>query len=234
MKPNLRAHLPLIWRHLTHKGTLVKARMITPLQKNLLASVASIVILTSALLLFWLGHNIKHQPTEKVIIREVALVTPPPPPPPPPVQQAMVETPITIQIQGSGASMQILTVEQNITLTKPDIPPMAVNQTKWQPLEIDWDAFALDQLDDLPTLLTPLKIDFPKSLSRQGIKRVLVKLEVMIDEQGQLTLINIVKNPYQELQGEIQRLIRSSRFSSPKKDNHPVRARFVWPIDIKS
>ncbi|NQY65975.1 MAG: hypothetical protein HRT38_20295, partial [Alteromonadaceae bacterium] len=71
----------------------MKARMITPLQKNLLASVASIVILTSALLLFWLGHNIKHQPTEKVIIREVALETPPPPPPPPPVQQAMVETP---------------------------------------------------------------------------------------------------------------------------------------------
>ena len=211
----------------------MKARLITPLQKNLLASIASIVILSSALLLFWLGHNIKQQPPEKIIIREVALVTPPPPPPPP-VQQAMVETPITIQIQGSGASMQILTVEQNITLTKPDIPPMVVSQTKWQQLEIDWDAFALDQLDDLPTLLTPLKIDFPKSLSRQGVKRVLVKLEVMIDEQGQLTLINIVSNPYQELQGEIQRLIRSSRFSAPKKDNQPVRARFVWPIEIKS
>ena len=211
----------------------MKAKLITPLQRNLLASIASIVILSSALLLFWLGHNIKQQPPEKIIIREVALVTPPPPPPPPPVQQAMVETPITIQIQGSGASMQILTVEQNITLTKPDIPPMVVSQTKWQQLEIDWDAFALDQLDDLPTLLTPLKIDFPKSLSRQGVKRVLVKLEVMIDEQGQLTLINIVNNPYQELQGEIQRLIRSSRFSAPKKDNQPVRARFVWPIEIK-
>lgn len=212
----------------------MKAKLITPLQRNLLASIASIVILSSALLLFWLGHNIKQQPPEKIIIREVALVTPPPPPPPPPVQQAMVETPITIQIQGSGASMQILTVEQNITLTKPDIPPMVVSQTKWQQLEIDWDAFALDQLDDLPTLLTPLKIDFPKSLSRQGVKRVLVKLEVMIDEQGQLTLINIVNNPYQELQGEIQRLIRSSRFSAPKKNNQPVRARFVWPIEIKS
>lgn len=212
----------------------MKARLITPLQRNLLASIASIVILSSALLLFWLGHNIKQQPPEKIIIREVALVTPPPPPPPPPAQQAMVETPITIQIQGSGASMQILTVEQNITITKPDIPPMVVSQTKWQPLEIDWDAFALDQLDDLPTLLTPLKINFPKSLSRQGVKRVLVKLEVMIDEQGQLTLINIVSNPYQELQGEIQRIIRSSRFSAPKKDNQPVRARFVWPIEIKS
>ncbi|NQZ87564.1 MAG: energy transducer TonB [Colwellia sp.] len=223
-----------MWQHLTHKGALVKAKLITPLQRNLLASIASIVILSSALLLFWLGHNIKQQPPEKIIIREVALVTPPPPPPPPPVQQAMVETPITIQIQGSGASMQILTVEQNITLTKPDIPPMVVSQTKWQQLEIDWDAFALDQLDDLPTLLTPLKIDFPKSLSRQGVKRVLVKLEVMIDEQGQLTLINIVNNPYQELQGEIQRLIRSSRFSAPKKNNQPVRARFVWPIEIKS
>ncbi len=212
----------------------MKAKLITPLQRNLLASIASIVILSSALLLFWLGHNIKQQPPEKIIIREVALVTPPPPPPPAPAQQAMVETPITIQIQGSGASMQILTVEQNITLTKPDIPPMVVSQTKWQQLEIDWDAFALDQLDDLPTLLTPLKIDFPKSLSRQGVKRVLVKLEVMIDEQGQLTLINIVNNPYQELQGEIQRLIRSSRFSAPKKHNQPVRARFVWPIEIKS
>jgi len=54
----------------------------------------------------------------------------------------------------------------------------------------------------------------------------------MIDEQGHLTLIDIVENPYSELREVIQRLIRNTRFSAPTKDNLPVRARFIWPVEI--
>jgi len=212
----------------------LNAKFITPLQKNLLASIASLTILASALLFFWLGHAIKQAPVPKITIREIALMTPLPPSPPPEVQQTVIDIPIAIQVQGAGPVMQMINIAQKITITKPDIPPIVMTQSKWQTLEINWDAFELNELDRLPTLLTPLAIKFPKSLRRQGIKSVLVKLEVMIDEQGRLSLINITENPYRELNSEIQRLIRVSRFSVPKKDNAPVRARFVWPLEIKS
>ena len=212
----------------------MKAKFITPLQKNLFASIASLTILAFALLFFWLGHSIKQAPVPKVIIREVTLITTPPPSPPAAVQKTVIDTPISIQVQGAGPVMQMIYIAQKITITKPDMPPIVMTESKWQTLEINWDAFELNELDGLPTLLTPLAIKFPKSLRRQGIKSVLVKLEVMIDEQGRLSLIKLVENPYRELNSEIQRLIRVSRFTAPKKDNSPVRARFVWPLEIKS
>jgi len=188
----------------------------------------------TVLLLFWLAHSSKQAPEQKIVIREVALVAPPPPPPPPTIQQAVVETPITVQVQGAGPSIQMVTVDPTITMRKPDIPPIAPTESKWQTLTVEWDSFELDQLDGLPVLLTPLRIKFPKSLRRQGIKSALIKLEVVIDENGHLTLIEIIENPHHQLLNEIQRLIRTSRFSAPTKDNTPVRARFIWPLAIKS
>jgi outer membrane biosynthesis protein TonB len=195
----------------------------------------SSIILFLALLTLWLGHWWQAKPSETVDIREVSLVAPPPPPPPPPtMQQAVVETPVNLQVQGAGPSIQMIKIEQQIEAIKPDVPSIDTTQTEWQSLEINWDAFDLNDLDGLPVLLSPLRVTFPKSLTRKGIRKVLVKLDVVISEQGQATLINIVSNPHPELISEIQRLVRNSRFTAPQKDNQSVRARFIWPVEIES
>lgn len=199
------------------------------------ASLLSVGVLSLALFTLWLGHWLPTVESDKIEIREIAMVTPPPPPPPPPpVQQPVIDTPVTLQVQGAGPSLQMVEVQKRIEIKKPDMPTIDTRQTQWQALEIDWNAFDLNDLDGLPNLLSPLRITFPKSLSRRGIDRVLIKLDVVIDEQGQATLINIVENPYPELINEIKRLVRNSRFTSPQKDNQPVRARFIWPVEIKS
>ena len=197
----------------------------------------SAVMLTLALLVLCLSHWLKNQSSPTLLVREVSTLSlPPPPPPPTPRQQQTADNAtLSLQVEGQGAVMQKIEIElPPLDLFKPQemlIDPM---NTQWQSLEVNWNAFDLDALDNLPTLLTPLRVTFPKSLSRQGIDKALIKLDVMIDEAGQVTLIDIASNPYPELVPEIQKLVRNSRFSPPLKDHEPARARFIWPIEIKS
>ncbi len=203
-------------------------------RQQLNASLLSLSILMLALFTLWLGHWLPAKVPEKIELREVAMVLPPPPPPPPPPEQhQVVETPVSVQIQGAGPAIPLIEVEQKIDLVKPEIPVIDTHNTQWQSLDIDWNAFDLNQLDGFPNLLTPLRIRFPKSLRRRGITRVLVKLDIVINEQGQVTLVDIVENSHPELMTEIQRLVRDSRFSAPKKDGQAVRARFIWPVAIE-
>lgn len=195
----------------------------------------SAVLLVAALSLLFLGYWLPDRVQDTIEVREVAIAVPPPPPPPPPtVQQNVVETPVNLQIQGSGPVLQMVEVEPNIEISPPEIPDIVTETTQWQSLEVNWDAFDLNQLDSLPSLLTALRVNFPRSLSRQGIDEVLVRLDVVIDEEGRATLVEIVENPYPELRSEIERLVRNSRFTAPQKENENVRARFIWPVEIKS
>ncbi|MEP2652494.1 MAG: energy transducer TonB [Paraglaciecola sp.] len=199
-----------------------------------IASVASFIILVLALLTLWVGHGLSQMPEDTVMVREITIATPPPPPPKPVVQQQAIDAPITVQIEGAGASIQMVKVVQDITIDKPDMPDFSPQETQWQSLEVDWDAFDLSELDGLPTLLTILKVTLPKSLTRQGIKKVKVAFELVIDEQGKATLVKIVTNPYPQLESEIKNLVRRIRFTPPQKDGQPARVKFVLPVDIGS
>lgn len=216
-------------------SSIVSPKLLSRLSKEqFYASVLSLIILSLALLMLWLGHWLPENIAEKIVIREVSLALPPPPPPPPQVQQEAVEVQLSVQVQGAGAVIPKIDVKQKIDPIKPEAPAVSTPQSQWQPLKVDWDAVDLNQLDGLPSLLTPLRVNLPRSLSRKGIKRILVKLDVVIDTQGQVTLINIVENPYPELVAAIQSLVRNSRFTPPTKDKQAVRTRFIWPVDIKS
>lgn len=194
-------------------------------------------MLSLALLIICLGDWLKKQQSDTVTVRQVTTVSvPPPPPPPSPPTQVINSSPVvSLQVQGQGAVLQKMDIDiPPIEVTKPQEMVIENVNTQWQSLEVNWNAFELDALDGLPTLLTPLRVTFPKSLSRRGVNKALIKLDVMIDENGQVTLIEVTSNPYPELVSEIQKLVRNSRFSPPQKDNEPARARFIWPIEISS
>lgn len=196
----------------------------------------SLAVLAFALALLWLGHWASVAVPERITIREIAVLQPPPPPPPPPAVDApRAESPIALQAEGGGPVLRLLQPDrQPIEIAKPDTPTIRTAQPRWQSLEVNWEAFSLNDLDKLPTLLTPLHVVFPKSLSRRGIESVLIKLDVLIDEHGQVSLIDVVENPYPELKPEINNLVRNSRFTAPERNGEPVRARFIWPVEIKS
>jgi len=199
-----------------------------PSKHKLVSSLLSLSLLAFALVTLWIGHWFKHSVEDTIEVREINISLPPPPPPAPPVQQQVVETTLTIEIEGTGASLPKIEVKQPIDPIKPDAPTLNSNNIKWQEIEMDWDAFDLNQLDELPKLLTSLQVTLPKSLSRKGVKKVLIKLDIIIDTSGKPTLINIIENPYSELSPSIQKLVNNARFSAPTKDNEPVKARFIW------
>ncbi len=205
-----------------------------PDKQQVHASLLSITLLFIALITLWLGQNLPTALPKTIEVREVALMVPPPPAPPPPMQQKVVETAINVQVKGAGPALPKIDVKQRINPIRPKLPTINTEPSQWQSLAIDWNTLDLNQLDDLPKLLTPLRVTFPKSLSRRGIKQVVVKLDVVIDEQGQVSLVSIVENAHPELVSEIQKLVRNSRFSTPQKEGQPVRARFIWPVAIKS
>jgi outer membrane biosynthesis protein TonB len=214
---------------------------INPVQKTrnirhpLFAFGLSLLVLTAALLLLWLGQLAEHVVQDKVIVREVAMVALPPPPPPSIQQQQTSEPMQSLTVQGAGASIQAVEVKinSNLNVVKPDTPSIKVSTPQLQSISVNWDAFSLNQLDGLPTLLTPVKAILPKSLTRQGIDVFTVKLDVFIDESGKVSLIEVVQNPYPELKPAINKIIKQSRFSAPKKEGETVRARFIWPIEFK-
>ncbi|GAB2676816.1 energy transducer TonB [Aliiglaciecola aliphaticivorans] len=205
------------------------------LRGRALSLLISIAMLSMALFIMWMSDWLKTQTDETLVVRTVSTVNLPPPPPPPPPQQTheVSQTDVQLNVQGEGATLPVIEFDvQSIDLLKPQEINIDPLNTQWQSLEVDWDAVGIESLDAVPTLLTPLVVDFPKSLQRRGVTKTLVKLDVMIDEEGKVTLINVASNSYPELNQEIRKLVRKSRFSPPQKDNEPARARFIWPIEI--
>jgi len=205
------------------------------LRQPLFASVLSVLVLASVLALLWLGQLAEHIIDDEIVVREIALVALPPPPPPSIAQSESAEPMQSLVVKGAGAVIQAvdIKVESKLTMLKPKTPMIKANAPQWQPMTINWDAFSLNQLDDLPHLLTPIQAHLPLSLTRRGVTKFIVKLDVFIDENGKVSLIDVVENPYRELKPEINKIVKKSRFSSPKKDGKTVRARFIWPIEFK-
>lgn len=204
-------------------------------RRHLGASLLSISVLALALLTLWVAQVQFVEPPSVVTLRMVGTAAPPPlePPPPPQTSRAALKASVTVQVQGTGPTVYITKIEPQLDLGQPDRPILDDRQSKWQELAIDWNALTLNELDAMPTLLTPVRVKFPVSLSRRGVKQVLIKLDVVIDEQGLVTLVDIVSNPHPELTSEIHQLLRHSRFSAPQQDHQPVRARFIWPVAIE-
>ena len=208
------------------------------IKQPIFAFVLSLLVLGGALLLLWLGQLAESIVQDKVIVREVALVALPPPPPPSMAQSATSKPLPSLVVQGAGVTIQAIEIkiESSLDLITPNAPSIQTSTPQWQPMSVNFDAFSLDQLDELPHALTKVKYKLPKKLiqelSLQKITAFIVKLDILIDENGKVSLIDVVQNPYVELKPQIDQIIRQSLFSSPKKDGEIVSARFIWPIEF--
>ncbi|WP_027670583.1 hypothetical protein [Rheinheimera baltica] len=203
---------------------------------RLLAFALSLLLLAAALGMMWYARQFEPQQAQLLVrpLDVAMLPLPPPPPPPSPPQPVTHAAALDVKISHSAA-VKIPTHQIKVPQPKLSInaPQPQIEQLQWQSLDLQITAFSLAQLDTLPVLQTPLNVTFPRSLTRQGVTNVLVKLDILINEQGRLTLLDVLENPYPELRPEIERLVRNSRFSMPTKGNAAVSARFIWPIEFK-
>jgi len=212
----------------------------SPRQLLPLLAAAVLSVSTIALVIFLIRLSQSFSTPEETVIelRQIELSLPPPPPPPPPQQQARTPQNLSLDLppESSGPALEVARVEldDSLDLIEPPPPLQAQNMVEWnRDLSIDWSAFSLDQLDSLPQIVSLQKVTFPPELARRNIDRVMLQLDVFIDETGRVTLINVVENPYPEiLDRAIQRIVQTARFTAPSRNGEPVRARFVWPVEI--
>ncbi len=204
-------------------------------RRHLIAAVLGLGLIAVLMLLLLLGQGLEEQVSPTLEVRNISMAPPPPPPPPPaavtPPQNDMV---LELAVSGAGPALPNLDVPKNIDLGNLDAPDFSMPDVQLTEMAPDFSTFGLNELDQLPTLLTPVSITLPRSLTRQGVKRLSLQLDITIDEKGKLTLNRIIKNDYPQMEPEIRRLIRTSRFSAPTKDQKKVRARFVWPLEIEA
>lgn len=208
---------------------------ISGIKNEALGTAISILLLFSLLVLLVLGQKLPSMIEPKLEVREINIAVPPPPPPPPPqVTQPQVDTPIDLAIAGTGAALPKVDIPPEVTISQPDTPDFKMDQVEFSDFAPELDIFSLNELDALPTLLTSARVMLPNNLKKQGIKKVKVRLDVTIDQDGKVKLNRVAENPHPELNKEIERLVRRSKFTVPKKNGAAVSARFIWPIDISS
>lgn len=211
-----------------------------PLVLNLLAALASGLLLAALVVLASLDTGAEdHNQTGLLTLRELAMAPPPPPPPSPPVRkQRSTATPaLKLSSAGDGPALAIPPLNVSETLAQIDVSnPADQQQTPdWdRELAVDWSAFGLGELDNAPRVISTPSIAFPPALTRRQIYSALVRLDVFIDEHGRVTLVTIAENPYPELEPVIRTIVRATRFTTPLKDGQPVRARFTWPLEIEA
>ncbi|NQZ23499.1 MAG: TonB family protein [Colwellia sp.] len=209
------------------------------LKLKCIAISAAALIITLLMLALLFFQKIGVTKAEQTVIRQISIASSPPPPPPPPVQEAHVDSTPTINLSanGAGPTMQFIKVKLANHMDFADIPPPEItNMTSHllDHLSVDWQAFGLDDLDDVPRLLSNLRIKYPQNLARKGINSISIELDVLIDESGKVILRKIVHNPYPEFESIIIKLMKKARFTTPTKNGVSVRASFNWPMEFSN
>ena len=205
------------------------------LQSHSIALLFSCLIVVSSLGVIQLARFIDTKSDDTVHVRTIETLALSPPPPPPPVQSNPIETPeISISATGSGPAIEMSLTPPKVELnTQPVELNFKQESINWDDsLTVDWDAFSLEQLDNIPALLSSTSIKLHKKIARNKTQPIKIKLDVIIDEHGKVNLLNIVENPYPSLIKEIKRFANKARFQAPTKQGESVRARFIWPIEI--
>ncbi len=134
-----------------------------------LALLIALLILVAAISLISIARWLSDYSESTVTVRTIDTVSLPPPPPPPPAQQVDVQTPtVAINTQGSGPQLRLNLVPPKVDIKQQPLElNLEMNSINWQEsLDVDWQAFGLDQLDDLPRMLNKVKLNIPQQIRR--------------------------------------------------------------------
>ena len=116
---------------------------------------------------------------------------------------------------------------------KPKPRPTPRSTPKPPPPPVVKSHYSAGELDGQPRLIRHGSTPFPTSLSRQGVTRGTVTLEVELSERGSVRVRRVISATHPELVSGAKRVAAGSRFTAPKKNGKAVKAIMRWPITIK-
>ena len=193
-----------------------------------------------SLLLMLLLANSRSLPKQEVkyIVREVdTAVLLPPPPPPKPVESKSAKRSrpkMDLRYQGKGPQLALadtkdLSSSQGLA-TMPSIEIETIDLNKLSTDE--FTSFSLSELDKLPVLMTPLRFNFPPYMRREKIRQFEAKLLVQINDKGRVKVLNIIENPYPDLNDRLIALAEKAQFTAPVHQGELVTTEFIWPLEL--
>ncbi|MEX0325135.1 MAG: energy transducer TonB [Puniceicoccaceae bacterium] len=155
---------------------------------------------------------------------------PPPPEPPPPEEEEeeevedLEEPPPMLDLSKLDASLNPGT--GNALFGGFDLSQF---KTTGRSAVEDMKIFSLRELDRQPRRKKTILPQYPIAVRRDGVEGV-VKAQIMIDEEGRVTIMQIVESPDVRLSDVVRDALEQWIFEPPIKDGKAVRAQYIQPI----
>lgn len=201
---------------------------------RVLAIVGALLLTVTLMLIITLPFTDLRLQSKPTPLREVQVAKVQPPPPPVSVRSPE-RADIILDVQGSGAPV-LATETQSVPLADFELPPAEMaylQRPEIQVPDIEWTAFSLSELDRVPRLMTQPTINAPAELRRRLSGTHNVRLDVLIDERGQVELLRIVESPHPDLKQALERMVQRAQFTPPQRAGKTVATRFIWPLEIE-
>jgi periplasmic protein TonB len=223
---------------LTLKFQLAKKAKIFALLSTTLAWLFAILLALSLVGALLLLQQTVSAPDNELIVRKVDIALPPPPAPPPPlqIQQSEHNSPspsINVTGLGGGPTMNFATIPSlGLTnLEKVEQPKFDMNSLSIrQAMSVNFPIIESKNLDKRPRLVSSQYGQFPNSLIKKGIKKVHTKVQIIIDDKGNVYIKKIIDPVYPDMIDVIRNWVKNARFTIPTKNGLPVQAVYDYNL----
>lgn len=165
-------------------------------------------------------------------------VVQPPPPPPPELEEPPEEPPPEEPPPEMSPPPPQMNLAQLELALNPGIGDALSGAGGFEAFALSPDAaleaqlFNVKDLDELPRPVRQVKMDPPSRFRQERISG-LVRVEIMIDEDGETTVRKIIESSHPELEEPAREALSQWRWTPPKKNGKPVKARYLLPIGFR-
>jgi len=210
---------------------------IMPQQRKMIVRIILGTVLTTLgiVLVLPFTQYLSGDPRDQLKIRSVDTALPPPPPPPPEAPPPPPEEESQPEVDDIQQPPQQLSLSQLESALNPGMGGSAIaGNFSLDSFNVSADTtkavlfFSLKDLDSRPKRLKAIPAEAPMEVRRRGLKGV-VKVEVMIDEKGHVTVGKVVEATHEEMVQPVKQAVSRWIFEPPMKDGAAVKAKYVQP-----
>ncbi len=211
------------------------------------AFLGAVVLAAVLFMIIPLTQALNYVNPDLVTYRETVLAAPPPPPKMPPPPEELTSHEVTVEAEPPQMEQQVEDVPiQQISL---DLSPgMGVGLNMGMPsmptvAKVDMVAeiekiFNFDELAQPPSIINSrmIRIEYPRALTRRGIKEVKVELEILIDKTGRVKVEKMISTTYEHelIWTAARRAAEQARFTITKIDGRAVVVRGRFPLTLQA
>ncbi len=162
-------------------------------------------------------------------------IAPPPPPPPPPDPPPPEEEQRDQEVEDLSTPPPPISLSQLEAALNPGIGGalgQAIDLGAFgtaQELTDEIQIFDISDLDRRPRRLRAIPPTFPMEMQTRGLQGV-VRARILIDEQGNVSVLEIVESTHREAVQPVRQALAQWRFEPPERGGERVRAAYIQPI----